>query len=98
MVHEFGKRDPSLRMKHGIQSDLSIEFLTPLKKGHPREKDWYMWGCGHGPHPHIYPFLLLEGGFSVYSFMISSRLVETLRWYEIKRFIIGIPRRRIYPV
>ena len=37
--------------------------VTPLKKGHPREEDRYMWGCGRSPHPHIYPSLILEGIF-----------------------------------
>jgi len=33
------------------------------KKGHPREEDRYMGGCGLRPHPHIYPSPLLEGSF-----------------------------------
>ena len=37
--------------------------MIPLKKGQPREEDRYMWGCGRSPHPHIYPFPLLEGSF-----------------------------------
>jgi hypothetical protein len=37
--------------------------MIPLKKGQLREEDMYMWGCGRSPHPHIYPSLLLAGGF-----------------------------------
>jgi hypothetical protein len=37
--------------------------MSPLKKGQLREEDRYMWGCGLRPHPHIYPSVLLAGGF-----------------------------------
>jgi hypothetical protein len=37
--------------------------MTLLKKGQPREEEWYMWEYGRSPHPHIYHSLLLEGNY-----------------------------------
>lgn len=37
--------------------------MNPLKKGQPREEDWFMWECGRSPHPHIDLTLLLADDF-----------------------------------
>jgi hypothetical protein len=34
--------------------------MSPLKKDQLREEDRYLWVCGHSPHTHRYPALLLE--------------------------------------
>ena len=58
--------------------------MNPMKKGQLREADRYMWGCGRSPHPHIYPSLLLEGGFfsalinDTYCLFYDARYVGTM--------------------
>jgi hypothetical protein len=56
--------------------------MTPLKKDQQREDDRYVCGCGGNPHPHTYLSLLLEGSFSVHSWIerIKRRCAQKAAW------------------
>jgi len=72
-----------IQLDNGEERKSEMKQMTLLKKGQPQEEDRYMWGCGLRPHPHIYPFLLLEGrlfsaGAQMKLTVIHSRYIVVL--------------------
>ena len=67
--------------------------MKPLKKDLLQEEDRYMWGCGLIPHPHIYPSLLLAGGFFS-EFIAFCPKPQSGMFYTVNRYTPLVRRRR----
>jgi hypothetical protein len=70
-------------------------FNESNEKGHLREEDRYKWGCGRRPHPHLYPSLLLAGGFfsvliqlDLLSLVLSTEIMITIQPKNAQRIVV----------